>query len=71
MRFRRTSLTGSFQLHLPSEHFKQEHGPEDITRGQNEEGSPLEIDAQTQEHMEIEAPKSIQELSAKCWGTLL
>lgn len=40
--------------------------PENITRGQNEEGSPLEMDAQTQQHMENETLDSTQELSANC-----
>lgn len=40
--------------------------PENITRGQNEEGSPLEMDARTQQHMENETLNSTRELSANC-----
>lgn len=71
VRFRTTSLTGSFQFRLSLSTPSRSVIPENITRGQNEEGSPLEMDAWTQQHVESETLNSIPELSANCQGPLL
>lgn len=58
VRFRTTSLTGSFQFRLSLSTPSRSVIPENITRGQNEEGSPLEMDAWTQQHVESETLNS-------------